>query len=201
MIVGVTGGIGSGKSTVCRLFAAQGRVVLSADEIADELTATDPGIRSQLVKKFGSSVFFSDGSLDRKRLAGIVFRNKALLKNLNSIIHPPVIARIKRVIHQLPPARRRPFVVVEAALIFEARLEGFFDYVVVIDAPLEDRVRRVTLQAGLSKAEVLRRARFQMSAAAIAKKADFVVRNHQGEAELRDRILFLNRLLSTSTGV
>ena len=91
--------------------------------------------------------------------------------------------------------------VVESALIFEAGLEGIFDYVVVVDAPLKDRVKRAMMQAGFSKADVLRRARSQMPAATIAKRADFVVRNHQGEAELREGVLFLDRLFSTPSNI
>ena len=182
---------------MCRFFAARGRTVISADEIANNLTSSDPQIRSQISKEFGPSVFLSDGSLDRQKLSGIVFQNKSLLKKLDSIIHPPVVKLIQDTIQNLPPASRRPFVVVEAALIYEAHLEAMFDYIIVVDAPLEIRVNRAMSQRSLSETEVLRRAQAQMAPEKLARRADFVIHNNKNEKELRRQVIFLDGLFST----
>jgi dephospho-CoA kinase len=182
---------------VCRFLAALGRTVLFADQIANNLTSSDPQIRSQLSREFGPSIFLSDGSLDRQKLSEIVFQNKSFLKKLDSIIHPRVVRHIRNTIDNLPPARQRPFVVVEAALIYEAHLEAMFDYIVVVDAPLDIRVSRAMTQRSLSETEVLRRVQAQIPAEKLARKGDFVIHNHKTEAELQQQVFFLDGLFST----
>jgi len=177
------------------MFSRLGRIVLSADLIAKNLTATDPEIRSELRKAFGPAIFASDGTLDRKELGRIAFRNRSLLRKLNSVIHPKVIAHIEREVSSLSSELRHPYIVVEAALIYEAKLDSMFDYVIVVDAPLKDRLERVSKRDELPKDEVLMRGRTQMSTAEKIEKADFVIANRQGEKELEDRVLFVDRVL------
>jgi len=195
LLIGLTGGIGCGKSTVGRMFSENGRLVLSADNIANDLTSRDPEVRSNLSRVFGANTFLSDGSLSRKKLADKVFRDAALLKKLNAIIHPKVIDCIRKQVRSLPHESSFPFVVVEAPLIYEARMEAIFDYIIVVDAPLEERIARVMARDNVPKSEVLRRIRSQVPAAEKKRKADFVISNRQGKPELLERVSFVDRIL------
>ena len=130
-------------------------------------------------------------------LGELVFKDRSLLRKLNSIIHPKVIARINQEVQSLSQESGHPYLVVEAALIYEAGLAETFDYVIVVDAPLEDRLTRVSKRDGLSRAEVLRRGQSQMNVAQKIRKADIVISNRQGEKELEERVLFVDRLLQS----
>ena len=198
LLIGLTGGIGCGKSTVGRMFSQKGRLVLSADDVANHLTARDPQIRAGLLKIFGRNTFLANGSLNRTKLASEVFRNPTLLSKLNALVHPGVIASLVTQIDALSLARSFPFVVVEAALIYEAHLDRMFDYVVVVDAPLEARIARVVARDGVSRGEVFRRIRSQMPMAEKKRRADFVINNGQGESELLERVSFVDRLLAST---
>lgn len=196
MRVGVTGGIGSGKSLVCRVFASLGRTVLSADEIARTLTAERSEIKSSIKHVFGEKVFLPDGTLDRKALAAVVFTNAALRKKLDAIIHPHVFAALDQEIENLPDAKRTPYLIIEAALIFESGMDRTLDYVVVVDAEEESRISRVMNRDGVTRREVLARIESQMAAAKKRKLADFVIENDGSEEELAERVRFLDRLLA-----
>jgi len=199
LLVGVTGGIGSGKTTLCRILSELGRVVLSADEIAKQLTVNDPEIRSTLAHTFGPTFFFNDGSLDRKKLAAFVFESSHRLRKLNSILHPRVIVSIKETLRTLPPKKRRPYVAIEAALVYEAGLESLFNYIVVVDAPVDTRIQRLMVRDGASKSEILKRMRSQFPFTRKAKKADFVVVNQGSEEKLRKKVGFLDQILGALT--
>jgi dephospho-CoA kinase len=194
--VGITGGIGSGKSTVCKLFASLGRAVLSADEIAKRLTESSDGIKSSIKQTFGEQVFLSDHTIDRKALAGIVFNNPLLRKKLDSIIHPHVFAVIDRELKQLPASRLEPFVIIEAALIYESGMDENLDYVLVVDADEETRISRVMQRDNATPQEVLARIQSQMEAGKKRKLADFVIENDGSEEELVERVRFLDGLLA-----
>lgn len=197
--VGVTGGIGSGKSTVCKLFASLGRVVLSADEIAKDLTNTNDVIKSSIRKMFGENVFLPNGLLDRKALAAIVFKNHSLRKKLDSIIHPHVFVAIEDAIEKLPPSKRSPYVIIEAALIYESGMDERLDYVVVVNADEETRIRRVMERDQATREAVLARIHSQMDMAKKVKLADFIIENDGSEDELLERTKFIDRIHSHIT--
>ena len=192
--VGVTGGIGSGKSTVCKLFASLGRPVLSADEIARELTDTNEKITSSIRKSFGDAVFLPNGLVDRSALAAIVFNNHNLRKTLDAIIHPHVFTAIDRTLAKLDSTAG--FAVIEAALIFETRMEKELDYVIVVTADEKTRVARVMARDRIPEEAVRARISSQMSAEQKILLADFVVENDGAEAELAGRVKFLDTLLA-----
>ncbi len=196
MLVGVTGGIGSGKSEVCREFERLGRTVLSADGIARELANTDREIREEIGAVFGPAVFTSDGSLKRKEIANIVFHNRELRDKLNAIIHPRVFIRIEEILSYLSSAARKPYVVIEAALIFESDMNKRLDYTIVVDAPEEIRIRRVMERDGCPREEVLARIAAQMSAHQKRERADFVLENNEAVTTLAGKVAFLDRLLA-----
>lgn len=195
--MGVTGGIGSGKSAVCREFERLGRAVLSADRIARELTETDESVRSKIKTAFGPGVFAADGSLKRKDVADLVFHNRGLREKLNGIVHPRVFTRIEEMLSRLPAAARLPYVVIEAALIFESGMDARLDYTVAVDAPEEARIARVMRRDGCSREEVLTRIAAQMSVHEKREQANFVLENSQEESSLAGQVAFLDRLFAT----
>ena len=194
-LVGVTGGIGSGKSAVCRSFAALGRSVISADRIARDLTERDPRVRDAIRKKFGDAVYAPDGPLRRQALAAIVFADAAKRRALNAIVHPPVFEAIGAAVEALPAPSRSPYVIVEAALIFESGMDKRLAATVVVRADEEVRIARVVARDGLSRADVLARMKAQMSADVKAQRADFVIDNNRGEEELAEKVAFIDRIL------
>jgi dephospho-CoA kinase len=194
--VGVTGGIGSGKSTVCKLFAQMGRVVISADEIARELTATSDDIKAAIRETFGDEVFHPSGALNRKALAEVVFNNQEAKEKLNAIIHPLVFETIEARINALKPSQRSPYVIIEAALIYESRMDDDMHYVIVVDAKEELRIERVMERDEVDRAAVLARIRSQMNVQEKVELADFVIVNEGTEADLIERVAFIDRLLT-----
>ena len=192
--VGLTGGIGGGKSVVAAVFKKFGAIVLSADEIGRELTETSPRIKKEIRKEFGPEVFDEMGSVDRKRLAKIVFSSKKKKEKLNAIIHPYVLEKIEEETSRLEKNLGVRYVIHEAALIFEAGVNKNLDYVVVIDADEEKRIQRVMERDGVSRADVVRRINFQMPAKKKRELADFVIENDSNLQSLEAKVRFLHNL-------
>lgn len=197
--VGVTGGIGSGKSTVCKIFAGLGRFVISADEVARKLADEDPDARQAIEAEFGQAAYLPDGSLDRKKIAAIVFSDQKKRAKLDAIIHPRVFKEIDRRLDSLPSNQTSPYVLIEAALIYETRMDESLDYVIVVTADEDACLNRVNMRDGVSREEVLRRIAAQMPADKKTRKADFVIHNTSTESELRTTVQFLDTLLSQFT--
>jgi len=194
-MVGVTGGIGSGKSAVCRAFAALGRSVISADAIARDLTERDPGVRAAIARAFGAEIYAPDGPLRRQALAALVFASAAKLRTLNAIVHPPTRAAIDAAVADLPADSRSPYVILEAALIYESGLDKQLGAVVVVRADEEVRITRVMQRDGLGRQEVLARMRAQMPAEEKARRADLIIDNNREESELGPKVRFIDTLL------
>jgi dephospho-CoA kinase len=192
--VGVTGGIGSGKTIVCTLFANHGIPVMSADVIAKELMQTDSALRSQLGLLLGSSAYRPDGSLDRAYVAAKIFSNKSLQRKVNSLVHPRVEAEIDSRFEALERSGKA-IGMVEAALIYEAGYDKRLDVVIVVDAPEADRIKRVVARDSSSTDEVKRRIAAQAPSEQKARKADYIIRNATSMSELEASVDFLVKLL------
>jgi dephospho-CoA kinase len=189
--VGLTGGIGSGKSTVAEIFRKLGAVVLSADKIARELTEKDPRVKTQIREAFGPQVFTPRGSIDRRAVASIIFSDQRKREKLNSIIHPLVLSTISALMGDLEKRNDVPLIIHEAALIYEAEAEQDLDYVVVVDADEETRIRRVMERDRVSRADVLLRINAQLPAEEKRARADFVINNDDDHKSLEVRVKFL----------
>lgn len=183
--VGLTGGIGSGKSTVARLFGELGAEIIDADALAREATM-DPAVLAQLEAEFGSGVL-RDGQLDRAALAGIVFSDERRLRQLNGIIHPWVRERSRELRERFRAAGVR-VVVEDIPLLYESGLEDLFDLVIVVTAPLHERIARVQERSGLQEQEILKRDAAQLPLADKAARADLVISNSGSLAELRAQV-------------
>jgi dephospho-CoA kinase len=195
-LVGVTGGIGSGKSAVCRCFKRLGRVVLSADSIARDLTETNPAVRDAIAREFGQEMYGPDGGLRRSELARIVFAHPAKLRVLNSIVHPVVFSALNDALARLPADAGRPYAVVEAALIFESGMDRNLDATVVVAAPEDVRVARVVRRDSLPPADVIARMRAQIPSGESSERGDFVIDNSGAEEDLAVRIKFIDTVLA-----
>jgi dephospho-CoA kinase len=172
--VGLTGGIGSGKTVVAKLFETLGVPVYYADDAAKRLMNTDPEIKAEVIRHFGEQSYGEDGSLDRKYIASIVFNDKEKLERLNAITHPVTI----RDASEWMKMQTTPYVIKEAALLFESGAAEHLDYVIGVYAPQHIRVKRVMDRDGLSTADVMKRISRQIDEEMKMKLCDFVITNN-----------------------
>ena len=192
MKVGITGGIGSGKSTVCRLFAQKGIAVYDSDAAAKRLMQEDGALRRQLAGRFGEGTF-RDGVLDRAYLAGIVFADPQALADLNALVHPVVM----RDFDAWAARQEGSYVILESAILFEAGLEGCVDKTVAVLAPRELRIERTCRRDGRTPGadQVVRRIAAQLDDDALSARADYVVVNIF-EEDLEPAVVKLDRIFS-----
>ncbi|MEE9522053.1 MAG: dephospho-CoA kinase [candidate division NC10 bacterium] len=174
--VGLTGGIATGKSTVARMFAERGAAVLDADEMVRELQYSGTPVFESIVEAFGSLILQADGTLDRKSLGEMVFRDKELRRRLETIVHPALVAAVEARVVELQ-TQGVSICVVELPLLIEAESERRFDWVVVVTAPEEAQVARLMSDRGLSQEEALARIRSQVPLREKVKRAHFVIDN------------------------
>jgi dephospho-CoA kinase len=193
--VGLTGGIGSGKTTAAKIFEECGAAVIYADLVARDLIDKDKTIRQQIIKVFGTESYLQDGHLDRAGMANRIFNNRKLQKILNDIVHPAAIREINRIIEDKRSEGRYKIVIVEAALIFEAGIEDDFDYVIVVDAGKDVRIDRMMRRDGKSKIDVNARINSQISNREKKTRADFVLQNDGTRKDLENSTRFLYGLL------
>ena len=181
--VGLSGGIGSGKSTVARALARRGAVVIDADAIAREVVEPgQPGLAA-VVERFGPEVLDADGRLDRPKLAALVFGDDAARADLNAIVHPRVALETARRTAAAPPDA---MVVIDVPLLVEAARSGY-DVVVIVEAPEEVRLKRLVAR-GMSPDDARRRMAAQASDADRRKVADVLLDNSGSEADLEAQI-------------
>ncbi|GAA4598649.1 dephospho-CoA kinase [Planotetraspora phitsanulokensis] len=183
--VGLTGGIGSGKSEVSKRLAAVGAVVIDADKIAREVVEPGtPGL-AEIVEAFGEDILRADGTLDRERLGSIVFGDAAKLKILNGIVHPKVGARMQELQQTAPDDA---IVVYDVPLLAENNLAGLYDVVIVVDASDEIRLERLRKFRDMSESEARARLAAQASREDRLKVADIVIENEGTLDALDDRV-------------
>ncbi|MBX9390236.1 dephospho-CoA kinase [Streptomonospora nanhaiensis] len=183
--VGLTGGIGSGKSAVARRLAEHGAVVVDADQIAREVVEPGtPGL-AEVVAEFGEEVLTPEGRLDRPRLGEIVFSDSARLARLNAIVHPRVAARTEELMAAAPADA---VVVYDVPLLVENDLGALYDVVVVVDLPEEEQVARVVANRGMPADQVRARIKAQATRERRRAAADVVIDNSGTPADLDRRV-------------
>ncbi len=193
LLVGLTGGIGSGKSTVARMLEERGAVVIDADELARE--AIEPGSQgyAEVLRRFGPEVVALSGDIDRGRLASVVFDDPEARRDLEAITHPEVGRLFAEATE---PYRATDRVVVYGVpLLVESRLQEMFDAVVVVSAPEETRIRRLLVDRGMSEEAIRARIAAQASDDERERDATFVVRNEGSLADLEAAVEHLWRKL------
>lgn len=194
IIVGLTGGIATGKSTVAELLARLGATVLDADQVVRELQRPGTEVSQAILQAFGPGILQSDGTIDRKRLGELVFRDEEARRRLEAIVHPALVAAIEERLRAFEAQGVR-LCVVELPLLIEAGAQGRFDWVVVVTTPEEVQVSRLMAERGLSREEALARIRSQMPLPAKVTAADFVLENAGDLQDLEREVRALYRAL------
>jgi dephospho-CoA kinase len=172
--IGITGGIGSGKSTVAQLFKVLGIPVYSADDAAKRLMNEDEGLVNQVKLLFGETAY-SNGQLNRKYIADIVFKNPAQLAQLNAIVHPVTLRDADEWMHK----QTAPYSIKEAAVLFESGAHEHLDYVIGVSAPAPLRMQRAMHRDNISREEVIARMNKQIDEIIKMRLCDFIIYNDE----------------------
>jgi dephospho-CoA kinase len=185
--IALTGGPGSGKSTVARMFRELGAEVIDADEVAHTVVARGTPVWEELRREFGSAYFQEDGSLDRAKMAELVFQDAGARQKLNAIVHPRVSQEIARRLADLA-ARGVRLIMVEVPLLFETGLEKNFDAVIVVDAGEREQIDRIAARDGRPAREAASIIEAQWPLDAKKARADFVIDNRGSLTDTREQV-------------
>ncbi len=176
MKLGITGGIGSGKTSVCRVFNVLGIPVFSADPEAQKIMNENSKIKRGINEIAGRNIY-PHGKLDRMELASLIFNDPESLKKVNALVHPAVFVNFI----QWAEKQTAPYVIMEAAIMFESGASKLVDRVATIVAPVEERIARVTLRNKLTREQVMDRIRNQMTDKERIKRSDYIISNSENE--------------------
>jgi dephospho-CoA kinase len=184
LVIGITGGFGTGKSTVSKIYEEAGYKVYSTDEMAKNIIQNDRLVRNELIKAFGDKVFDTNDTLNVKYLSPLVFDNDTTdnLEKLNRIVHPAVIGEMIK-ITESNEKKNEKIIFFESALIFEANLEEGFDYIITVTSDLSQIIKRT--EGKLNEQQVLNRIKNQISNEEKAGNSDFVIENNSSLSDLR----------------
>jgi len=192
--VAVTGGIGSGKSSLCKLFVDRGFPVFSSDSVAKELMINDAGVKKKIIKHFGKDSYSND-KLNTAYLAQKVFSDPEKTALINSIVHPATSAAVNKRIEK--EFEKHNIVFVESALVYEAKIHKNFDYVILVYLSDEEKIKRVTARDKVTEQSVIDRMANQIPDDKKKLKADFVINNDSSQAELLKRGEFILKIIES----
>ncbi|MEP6992706.1 MAG: dephospho-CoA kinase [bacterium] len=187
LLVGLTGNIGSGKSTVAQLLSERGATIIDADVLARRAVEAGTPAHGAIVERWGTSMLSPDGSIDRAALRRIVFSEQAELEQLNAMVHPEV-ERMRASLVELARERGDRLVVCDIPLLFEGRMTGDFDRIVLVDAPRPVRLERLVRERGLRETEAMDMIVAQMPAELKRARADHVIDNDGTLTQLDARV-------------
>ncbi len=197
--IGITGGIGSGKTEFCRILTRKGFPVINVDGVSKELLVSDRELKENIIKQFGKESYSESGEINNKYLAGKVFSDPQNVHKINSIVHPKVIEKVKNILSEKLSDNNVVFA--EAALIYEADMEEMFDYVVLVTADMKIRMKRKKKDSGLSEREFLNRNENQIDDEEKKKRADFVFINNDSKDELIKKTELFIKIINGLAGV
>jgi dephospho-CoA kinase len=186
--VGLTGGIGTGKSTASALFKDLGAFIFDADKEAKRLLDTSEIIQKELITEFGTDILNGENKIHRAKLARVSFQDEEHQFILNSIIHPHIFQIIDKSFDKVSVKNKHPVFIVDGALIFESGLNNHLDYTIVITAIMKHRMARVLENSNLTREDILRRIELQWGDEEKVNLADFTLRNDGTEKELNVQI-------------
>lgn len=192
--IGLTGNIGSGKTTVARVFEVLGISVFYADDAARNVMLNDEQLIAGVKQEFGTQAYFDDGNLNRKHIAGIVFNDSERLQKLNALVHPATFRAFDRWVEQIDI--NVPYVIKEAAILFESGSYKLCDKSIIVTAPLETRLQRVMQRDNISHDEAANRNARQMPEDEKIKLADFII-NNDGSQLVIPQVLALHQTILT----
>lgn len=176
-IIGLTGNIACGKSTVAQMLAEKGALIIDADQLAREVVRPGQPAWAAIVKWLGEEILLADSSLDRQKIASRVFNDKAALQKLNALTHPQVISLFHTRSREFAESDPQKIIVWDVPLLFEAGMEGMVNYVVVVASREETQISRLQERDGLSREEALQRISSQLNLQKKIQAADFVLDN------------------------
>jgi dephospho-CoA kinase len=191
MIIGLTGGIASGKSTVSALLVSKGARLVDADVIAREVMLPGHEVLAAAVKQFGSEILFPDGTLNRGKLGDIVFQDPAALQALNNLTHPAIRREIRERMNSMEVEDPEKLTIVDIPLLFESGLENMFHEILVVYVPREVQIARLMERNGLSLEQAEARLNAQMDIEAKRKKADYIIDNSGELAHTEQQVAVL----------
>jgi dephospho-CoA kinase len=191
--IGITGGIGAGKSTVCKVFESLQVPVYYADTRGREITNTNTHIKEAISRLFGKNVYDQEGKLNRNKVSDIVFGDRDALAQLNTIVHPEVIKDY----HQWLGRQKAPYVLMESAILFESGLFEEMDVIVCVYAPDELRISRIIKRDNISREKVLEIMHRQMPEILKMEKSDFLIFDDEKHSVL-EQVLLLNEVFRIS---
>ncbi|MFN5007451.1 MAG: dephospho-CoA kinase [Ignavibacteria bacterium] len=195
LLIGLTGGIGSGKSTVAQIFEEAGYPVINADKEARFIMEHDQHVKDDLIKRFGKDLYNHDGSLNAQLLSSIVFNDKEQqsLADLNAIVHPVLLDHVFEKAGTL--AEDHDVIIVDIALLFESNLEDGFDYVIGVLTNPEIRLARLMKDRGMSKEQIKSRMLTQIGDEILKEHSDFLIENNGSREELAEAAQYLIEIL------
>ena len=203
VVIGIAGGIATGKTEVAKLFAKSGAVIISGDELGREVVEENLQVLKELVEAFSEEILDENGRLNRRKLAELAFRDPVSKKKLNDIIHPHLLRRLKERLTQLRKKEREKLVVVDAALIPDWGIKDWLDYLVIVDCTYENQLQRLK-ERGLSEKEAKDRIASQLSSERKRESADYLIENNGTLEELRqesEKLYLLIQERFSKTGV
>jgi dephospho-CoA kinase len=192
MIVGLTGGIATGKSTVSKLFQKYGVPVIDADQIAKDVVEIGKPTLALIAEHFGQGVLTSDGTLNRKKLGEVVFGDPTKRKELDAIIHPVILAEIDRRVEELESSNPDGLIIIDIPLLYETLRQNHFNEVILVYVPEDVQLARLMLRDGSTKDQALARMKAQMSIEDKRVLADYIIDNRGASLETERQVdLFL----------
>ncbi|MDF1518443.1 MAG: dephospho-CoA kinase [Lutibacter sp.] len=188
-IIGLTGGIGSGKSTVLALFKVLDALTYVADTEAKKLMNEDAALKYQIIELFGEQAYVNQ-KLNSVYIASVVFGNKEKLTALNGLVHP----KVREDFQQFIKNQKADFVIYEAAILFESGSDQFCDYIITVIADFDNKIERIMKRDGVSEAQIMERMQHQLNDDFKIKKSDFVIRNNHLNAT-KQQVLTIFKML------
>ncbi|MBA7543684.1 Dephospho-CoA kinase [subsurface metagenome] len=190
LIIGLTGGIVGGKSTVASMFKDLGAKIVDADKLGHSVILPHKPAWKKITRLFGKDILQNDLTINRGKLGKIVFTNQALLKKLNKITHPEIIKLIERKIHLAKDKtqNQEKILIIDAALIYEAKIDRLMDKIIVVYINENEQVKRLIKRNNLSKEEALQRIKSQMPMKEKVKMADYVIDNSNSLDETKKQV-------------
>ncbi|MEG8989640.1 dephospho-CoA kinase [Ignavibacteria bacterium 4148-Me] len=194
LLIGITGGIGAGKSIVSSILESMGYCVLKSDLVAKEIMQNNNEVKKKIIETFGEEAY-SNGKLNTKYLAEKVFSSKENVEKINSIVHP---FTIKKNLEQAKKEfQKSDIVFIESPLIYEAKIQKYFDYVILIYSDEQSRIKRVMERDKVTEEKVRQRMQFQIPDEKKKDWVDFVIENNSNIEELKNRLNFVMQLIKS----
>jgi dephospho-CoA kinase len=200
LTIGLTGGIGSGKSTVAKMLAELGAPSFDADKVGHDIYSPGRPAYTDVIAAFGETIVASDGTIDRKKLGPIVFADPAQLRRLESIVHPRMFERMRDMVGELRAQGTTAPIVIEAAILIEAKWQPLFDEIWLVVAPREKVIARVEAERGLKREQTEARIKAQLSDDERRQHASLIIDNGGTIEDLRTKVEVLWRELLIRNG-